>query len=580
MRTAMRLLIVVCVLSGSFTYAGRMIDSLETTTSGDTSLGEKIVDNLEENIKISGELGAFGELYSVDGRESRRPGQTGRLFFKPSVSLYDRITLSLDLFLSTEGNAARQEINTVGFSPEWSWGKLYYGDFTMEVSKFSLTDVKINGYGIDLFPGSFKLQMVSGKTQKALALESTTSMYERTLYGGKIGFGEISGSHFHLNFIRSYDNLNSLSRDIFRKVDTVSTSQGLRIDTSYVGTKPQENMIVGTNLGLDLFDGTIKMKTEASVSMFTADMYSEAINNEEIPSEVGKYFTPRITSSADAAVETEMQVNTRYVNVKSGYTLVGPGYTSLGMGSLINDRQIITGAVGLNLFSGGLNIQTNFQRHNDNTANQKLFTLERNLISFVVAMRPWKPLSVTVLSNSNIMSNNATNDTLKVDNTNSTLGVSSSLNFPAFSVDHVLTASYTGVTNSNKNKIRGNNEVTATNINIGFNTTYSKTISSSIGLALSSVDLGPVLGSSSTQTYNGRLSHKAFDSKLTNSLSLSSNSSSASTSTQLGFQSSYRLFEQSSIALNFRGMFFKGKGTSNVKFNEYTTTLNWSYRFN
>jgi len=572
------LIVIFCFLS-SLSYAGRFIDSLETSTTSDTSLGEQIVENVKDNIKITGELGAFGELYSVDGRESRRPGQTGRLFFKPSVSIYDRITLSLDLFLSTEGNAARQEINTVGFSPEWSWGKLYYGDFTMAMSKFTLTDVKINGYGIDLFPGAFKLQLVSGKTQRALPLENSTSVYERTLYGGKIGFGEESGSHFHLNFVRSYDDRNSLSRDIFRKVDTVATSQGLRIDTSYVGTKPQESMIIGSNWGLDLFSSTIKIKTEASLSLFTADMYSEAVQNNDIPEELGQYFTPRITSSADGAVETEMQINTKYVNLKSGYTLVGPGYTSMGMGSLINDRQIITGAVGLNLFSGGLNIQTNFQRHNDNTANQKLFTLERNLISFVVAMRPWKPLSVTVLSNSNIMSNNATNDTLKADNTNSTLGVSSSLNFPAFSVDHVLTASYTGVTNSNKNKIRGNNEVTATNINIGFNTTYSKTLSSSIGLALSSVDLGPVLGSSSTQTYNGRLSHKAFDSNLTNSLSLSSNSSSASTSTQLGFQSSYRLFEQSSIALNFRGMFFKGKGTSNAKFNEYTTTLNWSYRF-
>lgn len=579
MKTVTRLFIVVCFLCGPLTFASGMIDSLETTTSGDTTLGKKVIDNLEENIKITGELGAFGELYSVDGRESRRPGQTGRVFFKPSVSLYDRITLSLDLFLSTEGNAARQEINTVGFSPEWSWGKLYYGDFTMEVSKFTLTDVKINGYGIDLFPGIFKLQLASGKTQKAIALESTTSMYERTLYGGKIGIGEESGSHFHLNFVRSYDNLNSLSRDIFRKVDTVATSQGLRVDTSYVGTKPQENMIIGTNWGLDMFSSTIKIKTEASVSLFTADMYSEAVQNEEIPEEVGKYFTPRITSSADAAVATEMSINTRYVNLKSGYTLVGPGYTSMGMGSLINDRQIITGGIGLNLFSGGLSIQSNFQRHNDNTADQKLFTLERNMLSFVVAMRPWKPLSVTVLSNANIMTNNATNDTLKVDNTNSTFGVNSSLNFPAFSVDHVLTASFTGVTNSNKNKIRGNNEVTATNINIGFSTTYSKTLSSSIGVAMSSVDLGPVLGSSSTQTFNGRVSHKAFDSKLTNSLSLSSNSSSASTSTQLGFQSSYRLLEQSSVAVNFRGMFFKGKAVNSPKFNEYTTTLNWSYRF-
>ncbi|GMU86714.1 MAG: hypothetical protein AMXMBFR48_19550 [Ignavibacteriales bacterium] len=548
-----------------------------TTQPADTSLSDQILDNVQENIKFSGEIGAFGELYSVSGRESRRPGSSGRLFFRPSISIYDRITLSLDLFVSSEGSSARQEINTVGFSPEWSWGKLYYGDFNMEVSKFTMADVKVNGYGIDLFPGIFKVMAFSGTSQKALALESSTSMFQRTIYGGKIGLGELDGSHFHLNFVRSYDDKKSLSRSIFLQVDTVITGQGPRIDSSYTGVKPQENLILGTNWGLHLFDDAFKIKTEAALSLFTGDTYADAINNKDVPEALSKYFSPTITTSGDAAVATEMSITTKVVSLKSGYTLVGPGYSSHGLGSLINDRQIITGGVGLNLFSGGLSIQTNFQQHTDNTANQKKFTSERNTLGVVVAMRPWKSFMLTVMSNSNTMGNSATNDTLKIDNTNSTFGVNSSYNFDAFDLKHILTVSYIGVNNVSKSKLRGDNEIVSTNINAGLSTVFSKTISATIGGAMSEVDLGPI-GKNSTSTFNGKVNHKAFDGKLTNSLTISAVSSDVHATNVLGFQSSYQLFQQSAIALLFRGTFFTGKGTNKQKFNEYMTTLNWTYR--
>ncbi|MCC6549368.1 MAG: hypothetical protein IT279_04785 [Ignavibacteriaceae bacterium] len=576
MRTVL-LVIFYLVLASGVSVAQSDQNPETNTQPADTSLGDQILDNVQENIKLSGEIGAFGELYSVSGRESRRPGSSGRIFFRPSMSIYDRITLSLDLFVSSEGSAARQDINTVGFSPEWSWGKLYYGDFNMEVSKFTMADVKVNGYGIDLFPGIFKMMAFSGTSQKALALESSTSMFQRTIYGGKIGLGELDGSHFHINFVRSYDDKKSLARSIFLQVDTVMTGQGPRIDSSFTGVKPQENLILGTNWGLNMFDDAFKIKTEGAVSLFTGDTYADGINNKDVPEALSKYFSPNITTSGDAAVATEMSVTTKVLSLKGGYTLVGPGYTSHGLGSLINDRQIITGGVGLNLFSGGLSVQTNFQQHTDNTADQKKFTSERNTLGVVVAMRPWKSFMVTVMSNTNTMGNSATNDTLKIDNENSTLGVNTSYNFSAFELQHVLTVSYIGVNNVSKSKLRGDNEIVSTNFNAGLSTVFSKTISATLGGAMSEVDLGPI-GTNSTSTFNGKVNHKAFDGKLTNSLTISAVSSDVHATNVLGFQSSYQLFQQSAVALLFRGTFFKGKGNNKQKFNEFMTTLNWTYR--
>ena len=532
----------------------------------------------KDAVKISGDIGSNGELYSVSGKKSQRPGSSGRLFLRPSISLFDKVTINFDLFVSSEGSGARQDINTFKFNPEWSWGKIYYGDFTMEMSKFTLTDININGYGIDLFPGIFKLQAFSGKSQKAVILDASGSMYERTVYGGKIGLGEEGGSHLHINFLRAYDNLNSLSRDLFRKVDTINTGGITQIDTSYTGITPQENFITGINWGLNMFGNAFKMKSELAISLYTHDMYSQAVDNKDLPKDVNKYFTPRLTTSGDVAFSGEMAVNTRVIQLKGGYTLVGPGYTSLGMGSLINDRQIINGGLGLNLFSGDLAVQTNFQRQSDNTANQKLFTTERNNYGVMVSTRPVKSLSISVITNFNNMGNNANNDTIKIDNRTSSYGVNTNYLFEAFKYQNSLVVGYSTQNAESKSKLRGDNKVTSQNINVGVNTTINKELSSAVVMTFSNVDLGP-RGQNSTQSFIAKVNQKMFDNKLNNGLTYSMVMSDASTSNILGFQSSYQIWESSAISLNTKATFFRGKGAIPIKFNEYMTNLDWSYRF-
>lgn len=569
------LLITIFIFSG-YTLFAQFPD--KSSIPGMDTSGFSFKKLATDAVKISGDIGTNGELYSVSGKKSQRPGSSGRLFLRPSISLFDKVTINFDLFLSSEGSGARQDINTVKFNPEWSWGKLYYGDFNMEISKFTLTDVLISGYGIDLYPGIFKLQGFSGKSQKAIALDAAGSMYERTIYGGKIGLGEEAGSHLHINFLRSYDNMKSLSRDIFRQIDTVNTASGTRVDTNYTGVTPQENLIAGINWGLNLFNNTFKMKSEIAMSLFTQDLYSAAVENKDLPEDINQYYTPRLTTSGDVAFNGEMSINTRPVQIKSGYTLVGPGYTSLGMGTLINDRQIITGGLGFNLFSGNLAIQTNFQRQNDNTANQKLFTTERNNIAVMVSARPIKPLSVSVVTNMNNMGNDANNDTLKIDNTTASYGINTNYMFEAFKYQNSVTFGYSTQNAESKSKIRGDNKVTSQNINLGLNTTISKQLNAAVVMTFSNVDLGP-RGQNSTQSFTGKVNHKMFDNKLSNVVAYTLVTADASTSNVLTYRAGYEIFQSSTISLNTRATFFKGKGANSIKFSEYMTTFDWSYRF-
>ncbi len=550
----------------------------QQTGSPDSVKSDSFWSTASEYIKISGEAGMYGESYSISGRESRRPGSSGRMYFRPSISLFDRIILNFDLFLSSEGSGAKQDINTIGFTPEWSWGKFHYGDFSMPVSQFTLTDVNINGYGLELTPGIFRLQIASGKTQKAVIDGSSNSAFERTIYGGKLGLGDEGGWHFHFNFVRSYDDKNSVPRTIFQKVDTIVTGSSVRIDTTYKGVTPKENLITGVNWGMALFNNSFRLKNEIAVSLFTADLYSDVVNNKDIPEEISKYYTPRLTTNADAALYSEMAIQTTPFNLKTAYTLVGPGYTSLGMGSLINDRQIINNLIGLNLFSGGLVIQTNFQQQTDNTSNQKLYTTKREVIGVMVAMRPFKWMSLTVNSTGNTMGNNSKNDTLKVDNTTKVLIANITLMFKLFNIDHNLT---TGISNTNteaKSKIRGDNEVVSENPNVSLTSLITKQLSVTLGFVSNTTDLGP-RGKNINESLTAKLGYKMFDDKLQNAISYSNVKSSMSTVGALTFQSSYQVFQQSSIVLQYRGNYFNGKGPRPISFKEHTTTLTWAYRF-
>jgi hypothetical protein len=549
-----------------------------TDAQADTSTGFSLKKSLKENIKFSGEFGSSLEYYTVSGRPSQRPERSGRVYFRPTVSLYDRIILNLDLLMSTEGNSARQSMNTVGFSPEWSWGKLYYGDFSLQLSKFTLTDVNIKGYGVELYPGILRLTTFSGKTQEAIGTEASNSMYERTIYGGKLGIGDESGSHLHFNFLRVYDNKNSLPRDLFRNIETVTTAAGARVDTNYTGVTPQENMIGSIDWGLHLFNNAFKVKSELAISLFTKDLYSKALENSDIPKEVGQYYLLRSTSSGDFALSSEMAYSASMVNVKGGYTLVGPGYTSLGMGSMINDRQVINGALGLNLFAGNFAVQTNFQKQNDNVANQKLYTTDRNTMSFMASVRPLPTLSFALNSNVNMIGNNAVSDTVKVDILTVSYGLNSNYGFDAFALKHILVVGFSDQSFLSKNVIRGNYGINSYNINAGLNTAFSKQLTSNIMTTYSSVDAGPG-GITATQTISGRVNFKMLNEKLINGLSYTLVNSDASVSNVLMFQAAYQLYEQSVVSFQTRGTFFKGLGPHAFSFNEYSSTLDWSYRF-
>ncbi len=165
---------------------------------------------IQKNFSISGDAGVYGELYGISGIQARRPPSSARLYFRPTVTLFNAFSMSFNFLLSTEGSSARQNINQLGINPSWGWGNAHLGDFTDMFTPFTFDGIMVRGAGVNLDPGLFRFSAVGGYTQRAVDGGAGAGSFSRYMYGAKLGVGKQEGSYFDLMFLRTRDVPSSL----------------------------------------------------------------------------------------------------------------------------------------------------------------------------------------------------------------------------------------------------------------------------------------------------------------------------------------------------------------------------------
>lgn len=197
-------LIIISLLILIFSSSALAQTSSDTTGSSTS----------KDIISISGNLGAYGELYSITGQPKRRPSATGRIFFNPVLDFYGVFQIPFSFLLSTEGSSARQNINQFGLKPDWGWGSANIWDFNAEYSSFSLSGIKIRGGGINLNPAQFRFSVVSGFTQRSVPGGAQDGSYKRFLLAAKLGYGDENKTYFDLIFLKAKDDVSSLPQNV------------------------------------------------------------------------------------------------------------------------------------------------------------------------------------------------------------------------------------------------------------------------------------------------------------------------------------------------------------------------------
>ena len=525
-------------------------------------------DSTSRSIKyfqLSGEAGLSGELYSISGRERRRPASSGMIFFRPTLTLFENFDISFDILLSTEGSSSRQSINQIAVHPEWSWGKAHIGDFAHEFSPLTLSGINIRGAGIEMYPGNFRLQIVGGQTQSAINDGPYNSVFSRYLTGFKIGYGNTESSLFDLNIIRVRDNVASLPRELLN--DSTVFAQLIT---------PQENLVVGFNTEIKLFDNMLKFTGEAAGDIYTRDMFSRNLDADDIPSIVKSIYKANISTSLDYAYSTELDFNYDIVNAKAGYSIINPGYTSLGLSSFINDRKTITLGGGVRLLENKLTLQGSFQSQSDNLLSQKLYTTSRTNINLTATVRPINELNLTFGTMVNSMENDATSDTFKIDNVNSTYMFNSTAQFQLFKLNQVIVLSFTTQNAEDNNIFRKSYSINVKNILFSITSYLNPQWSLSPSLMFNILDMEN-FGKSTTSNYNLRVNNRILNNRLSNSVSFGYTTSDNIKSTILGITSAFSITPADAVSFNLRSSFNKLKSSS--EFNEHKANFSFTHRF-
>jgi hypothetical protein len=525
-------------------------------------------------LRLSGEIGTYGELYSINGRDGRRPSAIGRLFFRPTLTLFDALSVDFDVLLSTEGNQARQDINQFGINPSWSWGQAHLGDFSDNYAQYTLNGIRVRGGGFFINPGLFRLGAVGGVTKRAVLGTEENGAYERYLYGGRIGLGSAEGGFFDLVFLRVRDKISSLATP--PQTTVVDTANPASSTVLPYEVTPQENLIVGMMSHLNFFGRHVTWDVEASGSVFTRDMRVDQNKQLNLPDWVNNLYHANVTSSAGLAVRTELGVHSGNATLRTGYRYVSPGYTSLGVGSMINDWQEFSLAPSFRF--GRWIVALNAVRQNDNLLGQKLNTLVRYQFGGNVSFQPTDRWSGTILSNYLTMSNDAANDTIRVSYSSLTVGTNQFLAFGEDALIQSVMLSYIYQESGNTSRIRPDLKFSSHSANAGITIPLGGNFALSPGVGL----VVSVIAQQSAQTmqsYTLSIQHRAFENSLVSVLSGVMSGGPTSTSYRSMFNSTYRLTGSASIGMTLSMMNYSSTSSYGGTFNEYAASLNVTQRF-
>jgi hypothetical protein len=548
-----------------------------------------VADRLRTPARLTGEIGSFGEFYSVAGRESRRPSSTGRLYLRSSLDLFGVVTVGLNLQYSTESGTgigiadSRQPFNQIGIAPQWSWGRGYLGSFNDSYSSLSWDGVRVRGLGFNINPGPVRLGAFHGRSQSALAGGALDGAYRRDLSGGRIGIGRHSGTgqsaFVDLVFIRAADDPGSLPA-------AMGEAGGSPELVNEFAVTPQENIVMAAVSRVPLWQGRLVLSGEAAASVHSRDVRAPELTDDALDEYVGllrSFITPRASTYGDIAHNGKVELRdlplpgaTRTapltVSAGVGYRYVGAGYVSLGLASLPADQKAVTADVSVR--SSRWNASLRAMQQTDNLLDQKLATTTRHRIAGTASARLSTALRSTFRASVNTVNNETDAVARAIDyaslliGTTQTLALGPRRRVRAISLNYGYQQSGDGAPGREGNDLRAHDASVRATLQLA----PTITVTPSTGVALSR------LGDSSWQarhTYSVAAQFRV-NSQLSTSASFSNSRLNAGGSLHGAISARYTLASGDQVTFGLRSNRVSGLQTAAGGFHENRATLAWS----
>lgn len=555
-------------------------------------------------LRFEGQIGTHLEAYSATGRAAQRPSRTARLALDATVMLFGSVRMGVNLLASTEGSSAfgsasaprRQQLNQIGLTPEWSWGRAYLGSFSDSYTPLTWNGTQVRGAGFAIQPGLLRLAAFGGRSQRAVAAGATYGAYGRTMLGGRIGVGSDSktprgGSHLDFVFMRASDDISSLPPPVgpIEEPPDIFTDTFPGPPINQYAVTPQENVVIATQGALSLLDGMLVLRGELGGAIHTRDKRASSLDAESLerfPSVLRSLIAPRVSTSGDYAYTTEVQFrlarlpgasarNPGTLDVTAEYRYIGPGYVSLGAASLLGDQRAVELQSRLRFRSWSLALSGMNQQ--DNLIGQKLATTDRSRFTSMFLVRPTRRWTATFRGAFLSMGSDTEDPARRIDYTNWIAETSQTVALSRNGLFRRAGIRYSFRASGDANPSREESELVAHAVSVqaSLYPTEKLSVTPSIGL-VESRSAGRA--GTTRQTYSLGIRYSMLAGRWTTSASVSNAALESASSTRASIMSRFGLTSRDDILLGLRTNHLTNELGEIPDSKEYSMTLELRHR--
>lgn len=453
-------------------------------------------------------------------------------------------TLNSYIHLTSEEKDYRQPQNRYSLNGETSWLKIGLGDVYPSFPTLILDGQRVRGISGDLLLGIFNLDVAYGEIFRGVEGTEVARYQKDSLPGGVPPENSLRLTGKDSSYYAQYD-YGTYKRNLFALRPSFGKGENFKIGFDYLhsiddknsinfGARPEENVVLGSDLMIGLDNQRILITAQAAVSIMNNDITNGTATDSTIDALFGpgkpyqgdpkiikrikNLGSPFITvnenispldprKGGSSAYETALTLNYFGNFLKANYISRGSEYHSFGQLYLRTDVRGFNIIDRLRLVGNTLFLAGNIEILNDNLDNTKIATTTFSNYNFSVSYYPrfnFPNVSIGVGGYSNANGINI-NDTSAVRAAgavdNMTLRVFTQLAYDfTYIVRHSASLSFTTFNTDDRTPAKMNTKNTV--IAAGLTTTYKIPLQTTIDVTININSLPPLSDSVSVGTTN------------------------------------------------------------------------------
>lgn len=396
----------------------------------------------QNQLQVNGQAAIYHDNYSIrnfgnSDFNPRRPNNFTRFVITPYFSAKDfdmpvHLIFALQQTNTLTPQTSQQNFkdfllnpaNQISIAPRYKWARLSVGRIFPMYSEFTTGNQSIFGFGLELRPKKFIVDLSYGLSQRAVATDSTNFIqgaFERRNLNFRVGWGNLDKGYFNIS--------SAYANDIAASADVESDN-----------LKPEEGLTLAPAFAIQL-GKSLRWKNEVALGVHTKDK-TNAFALDEFETETLSASPIRINASTryDYAATSSLEFNKQYWGLSSKAMYVGPNFQTYGYPFFQNDRIDLTLNPRFNsknnkmFFTGQAGYRLN------NIAETKSQTTKQLLLSANLNTSLSDKLNLSLNYANFGLENDFSSDSLKIRNVSSNYGISPSFQTSTEKLYHNISA--------------------------------------------------------------------------------------------------------------------------------------------